>query len=181
MSQKKEQKRFADFFASERTRLVAYVERRVGAMAECDAEDFVQEIALTLFSRADLAAPIENLAAYVYRALRNKIVDYFKSRKRTQSLDAGNESGDSLIALLADTRYDTAGSFERKAFQAALIAAMERLSEEERALIIATEFDGVSFREFAQRDTVPLGTLLSRKARALKKVRVMLEHLGMSV
>jgi len=37
--------------------------------------------------------------------------------------------------------------------------------------VIATEFDGRSFRELSEAWEIPIGTLLARKSRALRKVK----------
>ena len=53
-------KSIADFFALERSRLVGYVRRLIDDAAERDGEDIVQDVALNLFSRADVTVPIEH-------------------------------------------------------------------------------------------------------------------------
>ena len=52
-----------------------------------------------------------------------------------------------------------------------LFDAVSRLSDEEKAVILANEFDGRPFKELAAEWNVPLGTLLARKSRAVAKLR----------
>ncbi|MBD3243180.1 MAG: RNA polymerase subunit sigma-24, partial [Chitinivibrionales bacterium] len=82
MSPEMRRSRVADFFTTEYNRLVGYVRTLIDDAAEQDAEDFVQDVAVKLLSLADITAPIENLSAYVYRALRNRVIDAFRVRRR---------------------------------------------------------------------------------------------------
>jgi RNA polymerase sigma factor (sigma-70 family) len=54
---------------------------------------------------------------------------------------------------------------------------MGGLNEDERRLIFATEIQGQTFRELAEDWNVSVGTLLSRKSRALSKIKKQLEEL----
>ena len=76
-----QKRRLAEFFRTEYRRLLGFVRRRVDGIAAQDAEDFVHDVALQLFDKADVTVPIEYLSAYVYRSLQNRIVDYFRERK----------------------------------------------------------------------------------------------------
>ena len=53
---------------------------------------------------------------------------------------------------------------------------MGGLSEEEGKLIFATEIQGQTFRDLARSQNVSMGTLLSRKSRAISKIRKQLEE-----
>jgi len=51
-----------------------------------------------------------------------------------------------------------------------LFHALKQLRPDEQAVIIATEFEGQTYEELSDEWDVPLGTLLSRKHRALSKL-----------
>jgi len=153
--------RVADFFSTERKKLVNYVRSRIDDAADRDAEDIVQDVMLNLFDKADISIPIENLAAYIYQSLRNRIVDLFRKRKEV----------DSLEKVVQDSGQDPGKIFENREHQDMVFEALESLSTDERDLLMATEFDDRSFRELSEEWGVPLGTLLARKSRALKKMR----------
>lgn len=149
------------FFQTEYQRLVSFVRRRIDDAADRDAEDIVQDVMLKMFDSADVSVPFENLAAYVYRSLRNRVIDLLRTRKTTESLSD----------VLQDTRYDTALDHERAQIRDRVYQAIGQLSDFERAVIIATEFDDRSFRELSEEWRVPMGTLLARKSRALQKIK----------
>ena len=77
----------------------------------------------------------------------------------------------SLSNMILASSMDTASEFEKRELQEKIYQAMDYLNDEEKAVIIATEFDGRSFRELSDAWGVPLGTLLARKSRAIKKIR----------
>ena len=58
-----------------------------------------------------------------------------------------------------------------------MISISGTLNPQERAVWLATEVDGLSFRKLAARWGEPTGTLLSRKSRATAKLRKQLADL----
>jgi RNA polymerase sigma factor (sigma-70 family) len=165
--------RIAEFFKKEKDRLVNYVRRWMDDTAERDGEDIVQDVMLNLFNAADVTGPIENLSAYIYRSLRNRVVDSFRRRRRTLSLEGSiDEEGElDFKDLLFDERYDVEAGLERQELWERLHRALEELSAVQRDVFIATELQGWSFRELSERWGVPLGTLLSHKHRAVLRIR----------
>ena len=173
MSAEKQKKRIADFFSKEKSRLVNYVRRWVQDAAERDGEDIVQDVMLNIFDSTDITAPVENLAAYVYRSLYNRAVDMLRKPKRTVSLDTGigQETDRSFLDVLSDIRYDAHDAMQKKELRTRIFEAVDRLNPALRAVFIATEFEGRSFRELSDAWKEPVGTLLSRKHRAVLKVK----------
>jgi RNA polymerase sigma factor (sigma-70 family) len=167
----------ADFFRAEHGRLVGYVRRWLSEVGREEAEDMVQDVALNLFDRGDVTAPIQNLSAYVYRALKNRVVDYLRKKRPTLSLDRPERGEDApaLADLLADDSAAPETQAERDELFDRVRRAIDGLAPEDRAIIIATEFEGWTFQELADEWDAPLGTLLARKARAVKKIRKILE------
>lgn len=165
--------RIAELFKTEYGRLVSYTRGLLSQAADLDAEDVVQSVLVQVLDRSDPSVPLENLAAYVYAALRNRVVDHFRRRRPEESLDAerGPEgAGLTLRDLLWDQHADALTVLEDREWRLALFKAIRALSETEQDVLIATEFEGRKFRELSEEWGVPLNTLLSRKARALKKL-----------
>lgn len=169
-----QQKRLIGILAVERTRFMGYIRRKAAEMSPMDAEDILAEVSFDLFDKADIFRHVENLTAYIYRALANRITDY-RRRKRVLSLDyAVAENGLPLLALLADPQADPGQALQRKVVLERLYEAIGSLEPRQRAVWIATEIEGYSFRELAGMWDEPVGTLLSRKNRAVKALRAML-------
>jgi RNA polymerase sigma factor (sigma-70 family) len=57
-----------------------------------------------------------------------------------------------------------------------LTEAIGKLEPRQRAILIATELKGESFRELSEAWGEPIGTLLSRKSRAVKALRQLMDE-----
>ena len=179
MSAERQKKKIAEFFTKEKSRLVNYVRRWVQDTAQRDGEDIVQDVMLNIFDSTDITAPVENLAAYDYRSLYNRAVDMLRRPGRTVSLDTAidHETDRSFLEVLTDVRYDAHSEMHKKELRARIFEAVDRLNPALRAVFIATEFEGRTFRELSDTWEEPIGTLLSRKRRAVRKVKSALEDL----
>lgn len=167
-------KRFlSEFFSRERKRLVAYVRTLIDDASDRDGEDILQDVALGIFDKGDIAAPIENLSAYVYQALRNRVVDYFRRRRKTVSIDEElpDYQGFMLADVLSDLRNDASEALTREEIGRDLTCVIAMLEEKYWSVFVATEIEGYTFQELSEEWMLPIGTLLSRKSRAMKKIR----------
>ncbi len=163
---------FAGFLEAENHRLIRYVRSRLQETAELDAEDVVQDVLARVLERADITLPFEELAAYIYRSLHNRIIDFFRTRKNTLPLQGGNREDDpGLIEVLREKRPDALQVLQSGEGREQLFEALATLSGMEQRVVIAHDLEGRKFRELAEAWGVPQNTLLSHKARALEKLR----------
>ena len=84
----------AQTFAEYRERLLKFIRSRVRALE--DAEDIVQEVFYNFARVNKLANPVEQTAAWLYRAARNRIIDHYKKKKDIpfSLFTDGDDSGD---------------------------------------------------------------------------------------
>lgn len=121
----------------------------------------MQQAALKLLYRGEDLAGIKNLTAYVYSVLENAAKDHFKKRKKetlTSEDSGGREEG-------------TEGTVLAREMKGVIMAALDRLDEKQRYVFVETELKGRSYDELARETGERLGTLLSRKSRAAKKLK----------
>ena len=166
MSADTQKKRIADFITTEWHRLVGYVRSWIEDSADRDAEDIVQDVAAGIFEKADVTAPIEDLAAYFYRSLRNRIVDAYR---------AAPKKAVALSEPVLDERYEASVVTEWNEEKDRLFEAIDSLGPAQRSVLVATELEGRSFRELSEEWDIPIGTLLARKHRAIHALRKALE------
>lgn len=168
--------RIFSFFAAENRRFLSYVRRKLDDISQMDAEDIVEEVMLALIGKSEDEQEVTNLAAYIYRSLNNRIVDYQRAKARTVSLQrfTDEEEENSLLDLVADDSVNVLGEVEKKELLHRLAEAISRLEPRQRAVLIATEMEGKTFRELSEMWNEPIGTLLSRKSRAVKALKEML-------
>jgi len=161
-----------EFYDQERPRLLGWVARRYQERDAQDAEDVVQDVFVNLLDKA--LHPIENLAAYAYRALGHRITDLFRRSSRpTLSLEDLEDTlgGHALDKLLEDRAESVEGELDRSETLAEVRHAVAQLPPKERAVLVATEIEGRTFQELSDEWDEPLGTLLSRKHRAVQKLK----------
>lgn len=173
-----ENSRWYTFFSLEGEKLIRFVKSRAHRISEMDAEDIVADVMLSLVSRLETNGPVENIAAYTYRSIRNRIADYERKNAKITSLDGmADEDGElPLLSMLAAENDEPFDAEERAARIHRLTDAIGKLEPRQRAILIATELKGKSFRELSEAWGEPIGTLLSRKSRAVKSLRQMLEE-----
>lgn len=162
---------FRSFVARERQRFVAYVRSLAAETAELDAEDVVHDVLVKIVERKETALSVDNLVAYVYRSLKNRVIDLARTRKPTVSLDAEmGESSGTFADVLEDAAPGVLETLQSIEGRRALFEGLERLSDIERRVIVAHEFEGVPFKVLARDLGIPQNTLLSHKARGLAKL-----------
>jgi len=177
-SHSEQQKRLSGFLAQEYSNLVSYARRNWQVADEADAEDIVQDVALNLFTKVDFNAPIENLFAYVYRSLKNKIIDLTRKR-REDRLDDYEDEERGENPILQGWVNETEAPEEKEEQEQMLqlmLDTIEDLRPDQQEIIIATELEGYTFEELSNELEIPIGTLLSRKHRAIAKLQKLMSE-----
>jgi RNA polymerase sigma factor (sigma-70 family) len=163
--------------AAQGPRLRAFIHRQVADLSE--VEDIVQDTFVALVAAYRLMEPIEHVAAWLKRVARNRIVDRF--RKASQSVSGPASTGDPDSRFLDEPLApDDAGpeaSYVREMLADELAAALAELPIEQRAVFIAHELDGRSFKELSAETGVGINTLLGRKHAAVRHLRRRLQDI----
>ncbi|MGO9717737.1 MAG: RNA polymerase sigma factor [Steroidobacteraceae bacterium] len=160
----------------QRHRLGAFVRRQVNDAS--DAEDIVQEVFAELFEAYRLMQPIERVGAWLVRVARNRIIDRFRARARESMpiespiAAAGQEDADSdLPELLAAAGTGPEAEYRRELLGEAIERALDELPAEQRAVFVAHELEGKSFKQLSQETGLGMNTLLGRKHAAVLHLR----------
>lgn len=175
MTSEQKNKKVAQFFEKEESKLISYVRKlfnfRYSSLAP---EDIIQEIALNIFDRIDFDSQIENIASYVYRSIRNRIIDIQRKKNYEISYDNFTYDEDEENPFLRSlSEEDTPEEFYlQELYEEELVfQCIEKLKPDQKDIIVATEFEGYSFEELSQKWDTPIGTLLSRKHRAVAQLQ----------
>lgn len=170
--------------AAQGPRLRAFVRRQVDDLSEVD--DIVQDTLLQFVSAYRLMEPIAHVAAWLQRVARNRIIDRFRRRSRSELLISpasfGDIDGSPDPAGIAAGWLQASGTgpearYARDVLAEHLIAAIDELPAEQRAVFVAHELDGRSFRDLAADTGVGVNTLLGRKHAAVRYLRQRLQDL----
>jgi RNA polymerase sigma factor (sigma-70 family) len=162
--------RLTEIFRREQGRLRSFVRRRVAD--EGDAEDILQDVFYELVEANWLTRPVEQVSAWLFRVARNRIIDFFRKKRPVRLEDEGIED------LLPSPDAGPEAAYVRSLLWEELEQALAELPEEQRAVFIAHEIDGRSFKELAQETGVSVNTLLSRKRYAVLHLRERLKEIN---
>lgn len=159
------------FLKTELVKLKAYADSYADN-GSGDGEDAIQDVLLNIFDLADFTVPFEELSAYIYRSVKNRLVDMARAKRRENlSMNSVISDNISLEDALADFRENVATESEKNDLRELLFDAVDSLSVQYRDIVIFTEFEGLSYKEVSVMSGIPVNTLLSRKKRALEKIR----------
>jgi RNA polymerase sigma factor (sigma-70 family) len=156
----------------ERARLGRFIRQRVRSAV--DAEDILQDVLFAFVEAFRLPTPIEHASGWLFRAARNRIIDRFRRRREEPlpAVDAAQEGPDSRLDLqLPSPDAGPEAEYARSAVLQALQDALAELPEKQRAVFIAHELEGRSFRDLSEESGTPLNTLLARKRYAVTFLR----------
>jgi RNA polymerase sigma-70 factor (ECF subfamily) len=142
--------------------------------AQCRDEELAEEITQSTFCTiATKLADYDEVGrfeSWLMRIAMNRLRDEMRRRKR----HARPASESTLVGLAGEVdppdRADDHGLPEGD-----LRTAIERLPDADREILYLRHVGGLSFKQLAEALETPMGTLLARHHRALKKVREMLE------
>jgi RNA polymerase sigma factor (sigma-70 family) len=163
-----------EIFTKERNRMTAFIRKKLNDGPHGDAEDILQDVMARIFEMADINVPLEKLTSYIYTAIRNRIIDMMRAKKPQLSLDELSEQDEFSLASVMDSGLEIEKGVENEDFYEAVYDAIDGLNEDEKAVVIATEFEEIPFKELSEQWNVPIGTLLSKKARAMEKIKKIL-------
>jgi RNA polymerase sigma factor (sigma-70 family) len=162
----------------ERGRLLAFIRRRV--LDSTEAEDVLQEALYELVAAYRLMQPVEQAGAWLMRVARNRIIDRFRKKKPELLADQGVEfDEDEDVGGLEDLLPSPDDGPDAVAIRQLMLeqieTALDELPPEQRAVFIAQELEGASFKELAARWNVTVSALLSRKRYAVLYLRKRLQ------
>jgi RNA polymerase sigma-70 factor (ECF subfamily) len=132
-------------------------------------DDLVQETCLRALSRVERWQPGSRLDSWMYRIAQNIWFDRMRAHKvRGETVDV-------------DIVEEMPGSDGREVTESHLTleevdAALARLPAEQKAVIALVCIEGVSYKEAAEITGVPIGTIMSRLARARQALHAILDE-----
>ena len=137
---------------------------------ETEAQDALQDVYVAVWRNASRfdssrASPITWLCVVA----RNKCID--RLRQRTMTTD-----GVDAAAHVADDSASAFEVLETDQERGRLTGCLEELEERARAMIRAAFFDGQSYSQLAERESLPLSTMKSVIRRGLMRLRGCLEQ-----
>jgi len=162
----------------EQSRLRNFIRRRVPDPR--DAEDILQDVFYRLVEANRLLMPIEHVTGWLFRVARNRITDLFRKKEpeNFSEIEPVEEEDESLSFedLLPSPDAGPEARYARSVLLEELERALDELPREQRAVFVAHEFEGRSFKELSAETGESVNTLLSRKRYAVLHLRERLQQ-----
>ncbi|MBU2583576.1 MAG: RNA polymerase sigma factor [Alphaproteobacteria bacterium] len=135
-----------------------------------EADDVVQSACERALSRLHQFKPGSRLDSWMFRIVQNISIDRMRKKKRRNEVN----DPEAFEAVEYDARIHE--GTEARLELALVRAEISRLPEEQQMVLALVTVDGMSYQEAAETLDVPIGTVMSRLARARKKLAAALEN-----
>jgi RNA polymerase sigma-70 factor (ECF subfamily) len=135
-----------------------------------EAEDLVQETCLRALRGMDGLRSGDSAKSWLFTILRNIWLNQLRHRRTSPDLIELDAEGNGA-AEPADATQDPHADYVSQTEQDQVRAAIQQLAVEFREIIILREYEELSYQEIAALLGCPIGTVMSRLARARSKLR----------
>ncbi|HMI53756.1 MAG TPA: sigma-70 family RNA polymerase sigma factor [Candidatus Saccharimonadales bacterium] len=138
-----------------------------------DAEDLVQETCLRAIPAMERLLPDSNIKSWLFTILRNiwlNEVRRLRAAPETVELDRNEETANTVVDSGKDPHAVYVSNFEREQVR----NAIQQLPSEFREIVLLREYEELSYEQLAALLECPVGTVMSRLARARAKLRDLL-------
>jgi RNA polymerase sigma-70 factor (ECF subfamily) len=145
-------------FESDLAALLPRLRRFAHALSRnsADADDLTQATAERALRNRAQWEPGTRLDSWLYRIMRNQWIDTVRARGRRDKVEAPAELAERLGE---DSAIEASIDLKR------VMAAMQRLPEEQREVVSLILIEGFGYRETAEMLELPIGTVSSRLVR----------------
>lgn len=140
--------------------LLQFIRRRVSD--DETAEDLLQDVFLKIHQQIETLKDARKLEGWVYQIARHTIIDYYRSKRATLSLETPE------VFLLPDELPDD--DIVSELFPA-VRAMINSLSMQDRQALILTEYQGLTQKELGERLGISFSGAKSRVQRARERLK----------
>ncbi len=145
---------------------------------QVDAEDLVQDVYVRAYRFFHKFQKDTNFRAWIFKILTNTFINHYR-KKTNQPRKVELEKVPFALATAKETiATGVIESFDGDAYDALfddeISAALERLSEEFRIVVLLADIECFSYKEIARIVGCPLGTVMSRLSRGRKQLQLYL-------
>jgi RNA polymerase sigma-70 factor (ECF subfamily) len=138
---------------------------RSGA-SDADADEIVQDVMVAIWRRAGTFDPARAAAStWIFAIARNRRIDLIRRSRRPMP-----DPADPMWR--PDPEPDGADRLSQAEREAQVRAGLDVLAPEQRAVLVAAFYDGLSHGEIAAAQGLPLGTVKSRLRLAFRRLRL---------
>lgn len=168
--QQGERAAFEELVARYRDRIYNYLRAMTGS--DADAEDLTQEAFVRAFVNAGSFRREASFHTWLYRIAYNGYLDAVRKQKRRPAISLDQSAvEDEDAPEFPDPSAGPEDHVQRLELQGVLVAALQRLPEKLRAVVVLHDVHGYSYEEIAAVVRCPVGTVRSRLFHARQRLR----------
>lgn len=143
---------------------------------EEQAMDLSQEAWIKAWQRLDQFAGDSSFTTWMTRITINLCLDHLRrnQRFRVEPLPESQDDPDAWERILPPVWTRPTEGLERRELRTAIDAAMAKLSEAHRTVLVLHEFEGLEYKEIARTVGISVGTVMSRLFYARRRLASLL-------
>ncbi len=161
-------------YSSEKGRFISRL-RAAGKSLE-EAEDLVHDVYAETMERLPSIRHIINLPAWINTLFTRRLIDDWRHRRVMALRGETDVDEETLREIIAGAGLDPLEEFVRESLAEALNDAILALPADQRKIVEAQVFGGLTFREIAEATGESIDALTARKRYALRKLSSALRH-----
>ncbi len=143
-----------------------------------DAEDLVQETLLKAYKSFDRFEKGTNAKAWLFKIMTNTFINSYRAKQKESTNVSFDEIDDSFLHTQITGQSNESGNPEKDFFNKILdqdvVAAIEKLPEEFRMVVVLAFNEGFAYQEIADILGIQVGTVKSRLHRGRKILQKLL-------
>jgi RNA polymerase sigma factor (sigma-70 family) len=168
------QRRLEEAYTRDKSRFLARL-RAAGRSLE-EAEDILHDVYAETMERIGLVSGIVNLPAWINSLLTRRAIDAWRHDRARAAAGETQVAEETLMEIISEVGLNPLDAHVRDSLLDALDDAMRALPDEQRRVIEAQVFGGLTFREIAAESGESIDTLTARKRYALRNLGRALRH-----
>ncbi|MBU2491709.1 MAG: RNA polymerase sigma-70 factor [Bacteroidetes bacterium] len=129
------------------------------------AKEIVQDVFVNIFKNRKSWTPKNSIKAYLFKAIRNRLINYYKHPSRNKKSELSVEE------LESKEEMSPLEIFSKKEFREAYVKAVEKLPEKCREILILVKDNGFSYKEVSEIQSISVKTVESQMRLAFQKLR----------
>jgi len=145
-----------------------------------NAQDLVQDVYVRAIRFYKQFQPGTNIRAWLFKILKNTYINQFRKQSRAPTqvdIDESDFNRHEMEMVVSGARGEgpEAEFFNRQTAED-IQRALDQLPEKFRHIVILSDIEGFSYKEIAEIEECPLGTVMSRLFRARRMLQGLLKE-----
>lgn len=154
---------FEELFRSYFTPLCSFAQKYVNDIDE--AKDIVHNVFINLWNKRDEVDMKTSLKSYLFQGVYNRSLNFIRDHKKLVQFDTPQNEAE------LNKYVESKDHLESSEAESRINRALDDLPEKCREIFLMNRFDGLKYREIAEKLNISIKTVETQMSRALKTLR----------